>query len=129
MMQGMFDSGSNGAVQKLMQQKMLEEMFGLKANERPVDGAAEPVGLDPNGSYGILGIRLYAPTMTSPTPRLELETNGRLSIHPDELKALASFLQANAERFATGFAEQEQAATKLEGAEIFGAMIGDGNAL
>lgn len=125
----MSGSGSNGmdpnsGVMKLFQQKMLAEMFGIAEHTEPVDLAAEVVGLDPNGSFGVLGVRLMPPTPTQPFPVLQLETNGKLSIRPKDLKALQGFFHQISERFETGYAEQQEAAKKMEGYELFGAMIG-----
>lgn len=124
MMENLAGSGSNAAMQKLMQQKMLEEMFGLKASERPTLAVAQPLGTDENSSFGILGLRLFPATMTSPIPRLEMATNGKLSIHPEELRSLIGFLQSNVEALEKSYEELEEKAKGLEGAELFGAAMG-----
>jgi len=132
MMSGLLGSGSSGGmsenVQKLLQQKMLEEMFGLKDTEVPMWQAAEPVGSDKNGSWGILGVRLYKATITSPVPRLILETNGPLSIQPEHVGMLAAFLQSRSKECEAAYSTALKAAKGMEGAEIFGAALGLGAA-
>lgn len=127
-MGSMFGSGSNGgmneAMQKLMQRKIMEEMFGLKETEVPVWQAAEPVGQDKNGSWGILGVRLYKATLTSPVPRLILETNGPLTIQPEHVKMLSGFLQRIAGDCETACKDAQEKAKGMEGAEIFAAVLG-----
>jgi len=118
------NSAQNAAMQKLMQQKMMEQMFGLKADVRPIHAAAETVGDDPNGSFGVVGVRLYAATMTSPTPKLYLETNGRLLVHPEELSSLQRFFQRIDEEFKEKYSQALEDAKSLEGAEIFAAGMG-----
>ena len=129
MMQEMMNpgSGSNagmGMMNKLMQTKMLEEMFGMKVSAEPVDTAAEMVGQDPNGSFGVVGVRLMPATIALPVPQLSLETNGRLSIRPRDLEAAAKFFQSITERFTTQYDEASEKAKELEGYELFAAMMG-----
>lgn len=125
MMDNTFGGGANSAaLQKLMQQKMLEEMFGLKASERPILAAAAPVGTDPNGSWGVMGMRLFSATMTSPIPRLEFETNGKLLVHPDEIDVLVKFLQQHADEFRQEYEKAVLAAKDMEGAEMFATALG-----
>lgn len=130
MMENMFGgSGSNGqsgAMGKLMQSKMLEEMFGMKVQAEPVDSAGEMVGTDPNGSFGIVGVRLMPGTLAMPVPQLTLETNGRLSIRPSELPTLSRFFQSISERFETQYGEATEKAKELEGYELFATMLGVG---
>lgn len=128
MMDSMSGGGQNGAMQaqfqKLMQRKMMEDFFGLKADEAPIHAAAAVAGTDPNGSFGVLGVRLYSATLTSMKPRLELETNGKLSVRPDEIHALVKFLQGAAEEIEAKYDEALEAAKNLEGAEMMGTMMG-----
>lgn len=128
MMQGMLGgSGSNGPdnskVMELMQQKMLAEMFGIQENIEPARMEAEVLGTDPNGSFGVLGVRLMRPTTTQPFPRLLLETNGQLSIRPSHLKQAAAFFQSISDSLSEDFKVQQEEAKKLEGFELFGAML------
>lgn len=126
-MENGFGGGSAGmppAMMKLMQAKMMEQMFGLKANIRPIHAAAEMVGDDPSGSFGILGVRLYGATMTSPTPKFEISTNGILSAHPDSIDVLVRFFQGIETEFQEKYAKAVEDASSLEGAEIFAAGMG-----
>ena len=130
MMGDMFNaSGSGGAgnmaaMQKLMQGKMLEEMFGMKVRAEPIDVAGEMVGLDPAGSFGVLGIRLMPATLALPVPQLTLETNGRLSIQPKDLVTAGSFFQSVSDRFSTAFDKASEDAKQMDGYELFAAMLG-----
>jgi len=127
MMDNMLGGGSSGmsaAMTKLMQAKMMENLFGIKGSQRPIHAEAEMVGDDPNGSFGIVGMRLYSATMTSPVPRLELETNGKLLVHPDAIPALVKFFQRIEGEFTAKYGLALEEATKLEGAEIFAAGLG-----
>ena len=129
MMGNMFDaSGSNGAgmagMQKLMQAKMLEEMFGMTVKPEPIDMAGEMVGSDPQGSFGVMGIRLMPATIAFPVPQLTLETNGRLMIRPSDLKRCEGFFARVREQFSNQYEEASEAAKGLEGYEMFAAMLG-----
>lgn len=122
------DSGSNGAgmppgVMELFQKKMIAEMFGIASQEKPVDQAAEVLGSDASGTFGVIGIKLMPATPTSPFPRLTLQTNGELSISPEDLNLAAKFFQSVAERFSSGFESEQERAKSLEGAELFGALL------
>lgn len=122
------DGGSNGAntaaMSKLMQRKMMEQMFGLSAEVRPILAEAASVGDDENGSFGVLGLRLYAATMTSPTPKLYLQTNGKLLVHPDAINEVVRFLQRIELEFQEKYSQALEDAKNLEGAELFGAAMG-----
>jgi len=128
MMGNLLGGGSSGGMnenlQKILQQKMIEEMFGIKQSEVPVWQAAEPAGQDRNGSWGILGVRLYRASITSPIPRLVLETNGPLTIQPEHVSMLAAFLQRNSKECVDVYGEELKRAKGMEGAEIFGAALG-----
>jgi len=117
-------SGMSPAMAKLMQRKMMEQMFGLDASVRPIHVAAVTAGDDPNGSFGVIGVRLYAATMTSPTPKLYLETNGKLLVTPDVIPVLAKFFQSVEGEFSEKYSLALEAAKNLEGAEIFAAGLG-----
>lgn len=116
--------GMNPALQKLVQQKMVSEMFGINQVQEPVLMEASVTGTDAGGSFGVMGVRLMPPTTTQPFPRLLLETNGQLTIKPHHLKQLVGFFQRIEPEVERVFAEQQKAATKLEGYELFGAMLG-----
>jgi hypothetical protein len=130
MMGDMFNaSGSNGgagmaAMQKLMQSKMIEEMFGMKVGAEPLEIAGEMIGQDPNGSFGVLGIRLMPATMAMPVPILSLETNGRLSIRPKDLETASAFFQRIKKPLGEKYDEAKEDAKKLEGYELFAAFLG-----
>lgn len=121
------DGGSNsanGAMQTLMKRKMMEQIFGLTADVRPILAEAASVGDDESGSFGVLGLRLYAATMTSPTPKLYLQTNGKLLVHPDSINDVVRFLQRIEKDFQERYAQAVEEAKSLEGAELFGAAMG-----
>ena len=116
-------AGMNAAVEKLMTQKIMGEIFGVKQFAEPVAMEARVLGTDPAGSFGVLGVRLMPPTTTTPFPQLLLETNGQLTIRPHHLREAGAFFQSIAEQLETQFAEQQEAAKGMEGYELFGAMM------
>lgn len=131
MVMGMLDGSGSSAglpqgVMELMQRKMIMEMFGITSQEKPVDQAAEVLGSDASGTFGVIGIKLMPASPTQPFPRLTLQTNGELSISPDDLTLAAKFFQSVAERFSEGFSAEQERAKTLEGAELFSAMLDGG---
>lgn len=121
---GLFGGGSNGMMDKLMEQKMLSAMFGIQAHVEPVEVDGTITGLDAEGEPGFVSVRLMPPQLTSPYPQILLGATPRCTLTPDKFLELSKFFQQNAKKYEESFAAQVEVAKSMEGYEFFAAALG-----